>query len=149
LGGVFDFYSVVPHWDDFLHSMSSFLTACVGFSLLVSLAERSRGAVKLPPAYCAVFAFLLSLGFGAVWELYEFSFDGLLGLNMQKTILGNGEMLAGHAAVVDTMKDVFVDCIGGLSASLLCYFFAKHKTMRMFDHSTVASRCNSQEGMMP
>jgi uncharacterized membrane protein YjdF len=127
LGEVQNFYYLIPYWDVILHCTSGFMIAYLGFELLQTLAERSNGALKLPPVFCAVFAFFVALGIGGIWELYEYAMDALLGLNMQKAILESGEILAGHAAITDTMKDVLVDCAGAISASMFCCFSAKHK----------------------
>ncbi|MDR0840695.1 MAG: hypothetical protein LBN26_04835 [Christensenellaceae bacterium] len=131
LGEVQNFYYIIPYWDVILHCTSGFMIAYLGFELLQTLCERSSGTLKLPPVFCAVFAFFIALGIGGIWELYEYMMDGLLGLNMQKAILGSGEILAGHAAITDTMKDVLVDCVGAVSASLFCCFSAKHKKAQM------------------
>jgi hypothetical protein len=127
LGEVFDFYYRVPHWDDILHGTSGALTAYLGFTIVQVLSERSNGNLKLPTAFCAAFAFFFALSVGVVWELFEFSMDGLFGMNMQKAVLQSGEALAGHAAIVDTMKDIVVDCIGAITTSVVCCFSAKHK----------------------
>ena len=66
---------------------------------------------------------------GAVWEVYEFTFDGLLGLNMQKFALADGTELSGHLALADTMKDIIVDILGAMVASAVGYIslrFDKH-----------------------
>jgi hypothetical protein len=89
LGEVFDFYYRVPHWDDILHGTSGALTAYLGFTILQVLSERSNGALKLPVAFCAVFAFFFALSVGAVWELFEFSMDGLFGMNILKSLICN------------------------------------------------------------
>ena len=68
--------------------------------------------------FVAMFSFCFAVSIGAVWEIYEFSFDGLLGLNMQKFLLADGTPLVGRAALTDTMKDIIVDTIGALIASL-------------------------------
>jgi hypothetical protein len=120
LGEALNFYSLVPHWDVALHCASGAMAASLGFTLFEAASGRSGGNLRLTPAFCAAFAFLFALGIGVAWELYEFSLDGLLGLNMQKTMLSNGEFLAGHAAVADTMKDIGMDCLGALASSAFC-----------------------------
>ena len=59
---------------------------------------------------------------GALWEIYEFTGDGLFGLNMQKYMLENGTQLVGRAALGDTMKDIIVDVLGSLLASVIGFF---------------------------
>ena len=56
---------------------------------------------------------------GALWEIYEFSFDGLLGMNMQKFRLEDGTLLIGHEALRDTMEDIITDALGALIVSVV------------------------------
>ena len=50
---------------------------------------------------------------------YEFSFDNLLNLNMQRTASPyTGEAYIGKYAIFDTMLDLFSDFIGGLLGGL-------------------------------
>ena len=69
----------------------------------------------------------MQLHLGVVWEIYEFTFDGLLGLNMQKFALEGGADLIGRAALVDTMKDLIVDCLGALIMSIIGYISLIYK----------------------
>lgn len=126
LGEVMGFYYRVPHWDDILHLSSGIMIGLFG-SMLVSNLCKTTDMINLPPVVVAVFAFCFAVCVGAVWEIYEFSMDVLLGLNMQKTMLQSGEALQGHLAVVDTMKDIIVDTCGSLIASFVVYFSLKRR----------------------
>ncbi|MGN1080743.1 MAG: hypothetical protein ACI4QV_01500 [Acutalibacteraceae bacterium] len=127
LGEVRDFFYEVPHWDVVLHGMSAVMAGLFGF-MVVSILNRSESVtMKLSPLFVALFAFCFAVTIGAVWEIYEFTFDGLLGLNMQKFRLEDGTELVGHAALTDTMKDIIVDSIGALAASVIGYFTLKSK----------------------
>ena len=64
---------------------------------------------------------------GALWEIYEFSFDGLLGMNMQKFRLEDGTLLIGHEALRDTMEDIITDAIGALIVSVVGALTMKKK----------------------
>lgn len=127
LGEVRNFYHVVPHWDDILHCFSSIMTGSFGFMVILILNDDKHVAIELSPKFAAVFAFSFSLTIGALWEIYEFAFDGLLGLNMQKFMLEDGTVLSGHAAISDTMKDLVVDCFGALIAACIGYVSMKMK----------------------
>lgn len=117
LGEVANFYYLVPHWDDVLHFGSGMMLCLLGF-MLANVMNRKT---KLSPAFIAVFGLCFALAVGGLWEVYEFTFDGLLGLNMQKTVLANGEVLAGHLAIADTMKDIIVDTVGAGAGAVLGY----------------------------
>lgn len=125
LGEVRSFYYVVPHWDDILHCMSSMMTGFFGLMTISILNREEHIVVRLSPFFMALFAFAFSVMVGSLWEIYEYVFDGILGLNMQKFITASGEVLVGHAALTDTMKDIVVDTVGALVSSVIGYFSIK------------------------
>lgn len=121
LGEVLNFYYVVPHWDIILHFFSGAMLGALGFILVSQLNDSEMIRVSLSPFFVALFAFCFALSCGAVWEVYEFVFDGVLGLNMQKFITASGEVLTGHLALHDTMTDIIVDALAALLISLAGY----------------------------
>ena len=125
LGEVWGFYYRFSGFDDGLHLLSSAMTGVFGFSLFDML---SGGESEGRRALRALFSFSLALSVGCLWEVYEFTLDGLLGLNMQKHSYPIGEGLApllGREALADTMKDICVDCLGGGLASLSGYLILR------------------------
>ncbi len=126
LGEVTSFFYVVPHWDDFLHAFSSMMTGFFAVMVITILNRDDNLVFRISPFFVALFAFTFSVAIGALWEVYEFVGDGLLGMNMQKFITADGTVLIGHAALSDTMKDIIVDMLGGLISSAIGYFSVKH-----------------------
>lgn len=125
LGEVRSFYYVIPGWDNNLHTMSSMMTGFFGLMVVYILNRDEHVVVKLSPFFIALFAFTFSVTIGSLWEIYEFSFDGLLGLNMQKFMKADGTQLVGHDALRDTMKDIIVDALGALVSSVIGYIAIK------------------------
>ena len=125
LGEVMDFYYKVPHWDSILHFFSGGMLGALGFILVGLLNDMEKVNVHLSPAFVALFAFCFALAAGAVWEIYEFSLDGLLGLNMQKFAEADGTLRVGRAALNDTMKDIILDASSAAIVSLLGFFAIK------------------------
>ncbi len=121
LGEVMNFYYVIPHWDIILHFFSGAMLGALGFILVSQLNDSEYVRVSLSPLFVALFAFCFALTCGALWEIYEFAFDGLLGLNMQKFTTASGEVLSGHSALSDTMTDLIVDTLAALLISLIGY----------------------------
>jgi len=121
LGEVLDFYYVIPHWDTILHFFSGAMLGALGFILVSWLNDSKDVHVTLSPIFVALFAFCFALTCGAVWEIYEYVFDGLLGLNMQKFITAEGAVLAGHEALSDTMKDIIVDALSAFLMASIGY----------------------------
>lgn len=127
LGEVRSFYYQFAHWDVLLHAFSSGMLGAIGFSFITLLNRSERVPVNLSPVFAALFAFCFAVMLGVIWEIYEFTFDGLLGLNMQKFALEDGTLLVGHAALEDTMKDLIVDTIGALTISAIGYISMKFR----------------------
>ena len=127
LGEVRSFYYSVPHWDTILHIFSGGMLGALGFSMIAIFNNTERIPMNLSPLFVAVFAFCFALALGAVWEIYEFAADCLLATNMQKFSLDNGTALIGQAALRDTMKDLIVDALGAVGASVIGYISLKYE----------------------
>ncbi len=127
LGEVKSFYYNIHSWDTVLHWFSGAMIGALGFSFVALFNNAERIPVNLSPFFVAAFAFCFAVTLGVFWEFYEYSFDGLLGLNMQKFALEDGSLLVGRAALQDTMKDLVVDAVGAFAASVLGYISLKHK----------------------
>lgn len=125
LGEVRNFYYLIPFWDDILHAFSGAMLGALGFILVDLLNNDQKVSVNLSPIFVSVFAFCFALAVGALWEVYEFAFDGLLGLNMQKHTTGAGVALAGNAALKDTMYDIIIDAAAAASVAIVGYFANK------------------------
>lgn len=119
LGEVRSFYYLIPHWDVVLHAFSSMMTGFFGVMAVTILNRDEHLVMNLSPFFISLFAFSFAVTIGTVWEIYEFSCDGLLGLNMQKFTTADGTVLVGRAALSDTMKDLIVDTLGALLSSAI------------------------------
>ena len=119
LGEVRSFYYLVPQWDSICHFCSSTMMGFFGLMVVTILNRDQHLAVSLSPFFVCLFAFCFSVTIGSLWEIYEFLGDGLFGLNMQKFMTAQGELLVGHNALRDTMKDIIVDVLGALLASVI------------------------------
>ena len=84
LGEIRAFYISVPGWDTALHTITGFLSAAVGFSLVDIVNRNEHTKFYLSPVYVAIGAFCFSMTIGVLWEFFEFSADMLFGLDMQK-----------------------------------------------------------------
>lgn len=119
LGEVHGYYTRFWWWDIVLHTSSGFLLGIIGFLLVYVLNESERVDLHMRPGFVAFFAFLFAIGAGTLWEIFEFSMDSLLGMNMQKPMFGD------HSGLTDTMWDLIVDAIGALVISVLGYGYLK------------------------
>ena len=125
LGEVRYFYYHVPHWDTLLHTFSGAMLGALGFSVICLLNKTDSIPFVLSPMFVAVFSFCFAVSLGVFWEIYEFTLDFLFDMNMQKYALESGEQLVGQYALIDTMKDLMVDCIGAFVMSGIGYVSLK------------------------
>lgn len=118
LGETKDFYTKFWWWDIILHSISGVLLGFIGFLSLYILYTEKR--LRAAPRLVTLFAFCFSVAIGALWEIVEFTIDGTLGWNMQKS------------GLVDTMWDLVVDSVSALVVSVSGYFYLKRKQTTPF-----------------
>jgi len=114
LGEAFDFYERLWWWDLALHGSSAVGFGLTGFLLVFMLFEGDRFAA--PPSAIAAITFCVAMTIGATWEVFEYTMDASFGLNMQKSGLD------------DTMGDLIVNGLGGLTASLTGYIYLTRDT---------------------
>ncbi len=135
LGEVRSFYYRFENWDTILHTFSGGMLGTLGFSVVNRLNRSKNVKINLSPLFVSLFAFCFAAAVGVLWEIYEFTFDGILGLNMQKFRLESGEMLIGREALTDTMEDLIVDALGALVMSVVG-FFAIRRNRRNDENSS-------------
>ena len=118
-------YYRVPFWDTVMHFYSGVLLALLGLSLPALITGES-----ISPLLSAILALGFSVLVGVLWEVYEFTFDGILGLNMQKfaRMTSDGlSPLVGRAALSDTMTDLIVDLLAALvTCTAACLYVRKN-----------------------
>jgi uncharacterized membrane protein YjdF len=127
LGEVRGYYERFWWWDIVLHTSSGFLLGILGFLLVYVLNENDRIDLHMRPHFVALFAFLFSVAMGAMWEIFEFAMDQLVGTNMQKPMFDD------PSGLTDTMWDLIVDTLGALIISLLGWWHLKSKTQSFVD----------------
>ncbi|SHH01189.1 hypothetical protein SAMN02745245_00328 [Anaerosphaera aminiphila DSM 21120] len=125
LGEVRNFYYKVPYWDVILHVFSAIMLGALGFVIVDFFNNYNKLHLNLSPFFVSLFAFCFALTCGVVWEIYEYLADHILRTNMQKFMTASGEILCGHAALGDTMKDIIVDFIGALFIVVIGFIHLK------------------------
>lgn len=133
LGEIFSFYYRFPIWDSILHAMSAAMLGALGFILVDWLNKDEHVKLSMNPLFVSLFAFSFALMIGTLWEVYEFSFDSILGLNMQKARLEDGTPLVGNAALTDTMKDLIIDALAALAVAVTGFFTNIKRTKKTQD----------------
>ncbi|ACV27169.1 hypothetical protein [Kangiella koreensis] len=137
LGEIRDYYTRFWWWDMALHTTSGFLLGIIGFLMVHVLNETEEIGMHMKPGFVAFFAFLFAVGFGLIWEIFEFAMDSFFGMNMQKPMLGD------PSGLTDTMWDLIVDSIGALTIAILGYIYIKKSRKRSFLERWVSSFIHS------
>ena len=154
LGEMDHYYLKYEWWDTMLHTISGFISAGIGFSLVNLLNDDSRLEFDLSPLFLVLVAFCFSMTIGVIWEFFEFSLDQILLVDSQKDtiihaihsvdLLNNG--MTGHInnitevmingqvlpfegyldiGLIDTMQDLIVNFIGAFIFSIFSYVSLK------------------------
>ncbi|MBT7952364.1 MAG: hypothetical protein HN764_12110 [Gammaproteobacteria bacterium] len=113
LGDMQGFYVKYWWWDILLHTSSGLIMGILGFLLVHVINEHERLQAHMKPSFVALFAFMFSLGMGAIWEMFEFLLDQVFGMNTQA------------GGLQDTMIDLIVDGFGALTISLIGYSYLR------------------------
>ena len=133
LGSGLGFYSKILRWDDVLHSLSGALLAVLGFAIIMLYNKRSKRIEgTISAGFMAVFAFCFALAIGAIWEIYEYTGDGLMQMSMQRFLDAEGNGLVGRAALYDTMKDIIVDTLSALTTSIVGGILISKRSKKQF-----------------
>ena len=129
LGEIGKFFVYVSWWDSILHLFSGSLIGVVGFSFIYIVNKTPDTELKLSPGLIAMFVFCFSLAVGVIWEIIEYTVDGIfIDSNMQRFRDSiTGELWMGRKAIRDTMKDLILDTIGSFFISILGYIDLKRK----------------------
>ncbi|MBE6535567.1 MAG: hypothetical protein E7677_02980 [Ruminococcaceae bacterium] len=104
LGNALNFYMRFPFWDVMLHTYFGF----VGSTLLYVIFLMAGGK-RMNTAVLLVAVFLCTMGGGALWEIFEYVTDALLGKDAQQVW---ASLDAGKSPVYDTMTDLIVTVLG-------------------------------------
>lgn len=104
LGSAMQFYWRFPHWDLLMHGYFGFLA---GVTLYVMLLRWNGAALRRGGFLTLIF--LGTMGGAALWEIFEYGCDFLLGGDAQRV----QEALAlGVSPVKDTMTDIIIAMAG-------------------------------------
>lgn len=133
LGEARSFYEKYWWWDSLLHLLSGVALGFAGFLIVYILYK--TGKFKTSPVLLSVLAFCFALAMGSLWEIFEFFMDHFLRLDMQKArnLCELGAVYCDtRLGVVDTMRDLMLDALGALAASITGYLYLKKKSPSFF-----------------
>lgn len=123
------FYSRIPYYDKFMHSLVSIITGLIGMMIIYTF--YALGKLRASLAVMFAIIVLITIGLGAIIEMVEFFYDlilyPILGQYLP-TGLTQGSMSA--SALVDTIQDLYVDTLGALIGAALGVFFIRRAEKR-------------------
>lgn len=122
LGTIMRFYENIWWYDLAMHTVFGYIGCLIGLFFACKLAD----IYALRPLFIALFCFCVSLMFAALWEVFEFAGDLLLGNNAQgdpvQTVTGEQ-----FIPVNDTMEDIICNLTG---AVLFLLHYGLHRLSR-------------------
>ncbi len=103
LGSAMGFYKRFPLWDLLMHGLFGLIGAVVMYAVLHTLfANRTRIGFACVIGLCV-------MGLAALWEVFEYTADLVLGGDAQRV---KEALLAGLPPIKDTMTDIVITMVG-------------------------------------
>ena len=160
LGEILKFYERFPWWDSMLHFTSGFMFSMIGYLFFLSFSRDADVRRRFNPVIIVMFTVCFSIACGAVWEIFEFGADSLLGINMQRwqsamateqwSALQNASNFS-NPGLIDTMKDIICDTLGSVLSILFILPLARHnnryKKIRISHAAVLAEYSGALAGM--
>lgn len=115
LGSVINLYRYLEFYDKIVHYLSGIILAEAGMIIITYIFKRH--SLKNDNILKSLFAFFFSAACAGFWEIYEFTADNLLNINMQG---GNS----------NTMGDIISGVLGALTYSTIMYAVYKRKSSK-------------------
>ncbi len=104
LGSAIWLYGIIPTWDLIMHGLFGLV-----FSVIMDYFIKRLGGGSLKKGALYLMIFLSAAGAAALWEVWEFTCDNLLGGDAQlvKAAIANGTN-----PISDTMTDIIITLVG-------------------------------------
>lgn len=157
LGMAREWYHRIWWWDSLMHAFSGVALGFAGFLILYVLYKSNK--LRAGPFLIVLLSFCFAVAIGALWEIFEFKIDTFFDENMQRAryyieelpgyddpphyrleCISTGYVIenvpekeATRVAVTDTMRDMILNTIGALIASLSGYIYLKKGEIFLFD----------------
>lgn len=113
-GSTFGMYALVPHWDTFVHIDSAILLAWLGLFAVRQVREDVKAPI--PRWFVGWVAFLTPMAFAALWEIAEYTSDGLLNTTTQH-------------GLEDTAVDMLAALVGAILTTAIALWWKVPKSV--------------------
>ncbi|WP_414468266.1 hypothetical protein [Methanobacterium sp. ACI-7] len=113
-GDALGLYVKLPHYDNFMHFMLPLYIALIGMMVVYTM--YFYGKLKASYGAMAFVIVIVTIGFGGVLEMGEYTYDKYLSNGPLGDITGNTQMQGSPTQdpLNDTMNDLFTDTAGGI-----------------------------------
>lgn len=115
LGSIINLYNYIGFYDKLVHYLSGVLLAEAGM-IIISFIFKKR-SIANDNIIKLLFSFFFSAACAGFWEIYEFTADSILSINMQ-------------GANSNTMGDIISGSLGALTYSLIMYAVYRRKNKK-------------------
>lgn len=124
-GDALGLYVKLPYYDNFMHFMLPLYLALMGMMVVYTM--YFFGRFKASYAEMAILIVIVTIGFGGILEMGEYTYDKYLSQGPIGQITGNTQMQGSPTqnAHDDTMNDLFTDTAGGIVGALLGVLFIR------------------------
>ena len=118
-GDALGLYVSIPHYDNFMHFMLPLYIALIGMMVVYTMYFYGRLKATIPAM--AVLIVLVTIGFGGMLEMGEYTYDKYLSQTVIGQITGNTQMQGSPTQdpLDDTMNDLFTDTAGAVVGALI------------------------------
>jgi hypothetical protein len=141
-GDALGLYVKIPHYDNFMHFMLPLYIALIGMMVVYTMYY--YGKLKASLTTMAVIIVIVTIGFGGILEMGEYTYDKYLSNTIVGEITGNTQMQGSPTqnAIDDTMNDLFTDTLGGIVGAFIRVLLIRRAEKRG-DHWRVADEIES------
>ena len=118
-GDALGLYVKLPHYDNFMHFMLPLYISLIGMMVVYTM--YFYGRLKATISVMAVLIVLVTIGFGGVLEMGEYTYDKYLSHTVLGEITGNTQMQGSPTQdpLDDTMNDLFTDTAGAIVGAFI------------------------------
>lgn len=141
-GDALGLYVKFPYYDNFMHFMLPLYVALIGMMFVYTMYHYNK--LKASLGLMAVIIVIITIGFGGILEMGEYTYDKYLSKTIVGEITGNTQMQGSPTqnALDDTMNDLFMDTLGGIVGALIGISLIRRAEKRG-DHWRVADEIES------
>lgn len=138
-GDALGLYVKIPHYDNFMHFMLPLYLALIGMMVVYTM--YFYGKLKASYSAMAVLIVLVTIGFGGILEMGEYTYDKYLSKGPLGQITGNTQMQGSPTQnpLDDTMNDLFTDTAGAIVGAAIGVMLIRRSEKRK-EHWKVADK---------